>query len=80
LQDAGPARDRHRLSQGSWTSPGTGRAVSSFSGVARLLLLSNCVRNSTRDQRTAMKDLLLVGVSVAFFALAWIYARTFDRL
>jgi len=27
-----------------------------------------------------MKDLLLVAVSVAFFALSWVYARSFDRL
>jgi len=27
-----------------------------------------------------MKDLVLIGVSVAFFALSWIYARAFDRL
>jgi hypothetical protein len=27
-----------------------------------------------------MKDLVLIGVSVAFFALSWIYARSFDRL
>jgi hypothetical protein len=27
-----------------------------------------------------MKDLVLVGVTVAFFALAWVYARAFDRL
>jgi hypothetical protein len=27
-----------------------------------------------------MKDLLLIGVTVAFFALAWVYARSFDHL
>ena len=27
-----------------------------------------------------MKDLVLIGVSIAFFALSWIYARSFDRL
>jgi hypothetical protein len=27
-----------------------------------------------------MKDLLLVAVSVAFFALSWVYARSLDRL
>jgi len=27
-----------------------------------------------------MKDLVLLGVSVAFFALAWVYARSFDNL
>lgn len=32
------------------------------------------------QRRTRMKDLVLIGVSVAFFALSWIYARSFDRL
>jgi len=27
-----------------------------------------------------MKDLLFVGVTLAFFALSWLYARSFDRL
>jgi len=27
-----------------------------------------------------MKDVVLICVSVAFFALSWIYARSFDRL
>jgi len=27
-----------------------------------------------------MKDIVLIGVSVAFFALSWAYARSFDRL
>jgi len=27
-----------------------------------------------------MKDLVLMGISVAFFALAWVYARSFDHL
>jgi len=27
-----------------------------------------------------MKDLLFVSVSAAFFALAWLYAKSFDRL
>jgi len=27
-----------------------------------------------------MKDIVLIGVAVAFFALSWIYARSFDRL
>jgi len=27
-----------------------------------------------------MKDLLFVGITVAFFAVAWLYARSFDRL
>ena len=29
---------------------------------------------------TQMKDLVLICVSVGFFALAWVYARSFDRL
>jgi hypothetical protein len=28
----------------------------------------------------SMKDLLFVVVTAAFFALAWIYAKSFDRL
>jgi hypothetical protein len=27
-----------------------------------------------------MKDIALVGVSVAFFLVAWIYTKSFDRL
>jgi hypothetical protein len=27
-----------------------------------------------------MKDIVLIGVSVAFFALSWLYAQSFDRL
>jgi hypothetical protein len=27
-----------------------------------------------------MKDLLLIGLSAAFFALAWAYVRSFDHL
>jgi len=27
-----------------------------------------------------MKDIVLIGVTVAFFAISWLYARTFDRL
>jgi len=27
-----------------------------------------------------MKDIVLICVSVAFFALSWAYARSFDRL
>jgi hypothetical protein len=27
-----------------------------------------------------MKDLLFVGLTVAFFAVSWLYARTFDHL
>jgi len=27
-----------------------------------------------------MKDLMFVGVSVAFFVVAWVYAKAFDRL
>jgi hypothetical protein len=27
-----------------------------------------------------MKDVILVAVSVGFFAIAWVYARSFDRL
>jgi hypothetical protein len=32
------------------------------------------------QRQERMKDLVLIGVSVAFFALSWIYARSFDRL
>jgi hypothetical protein len=28
----------------------------------------------------SMKDLLYVGLTVAFFAIAWMYAKSFDRL
>jgi hypothetical protein len=27
-----------------------------------------------------MKDLLYVGLTVAFFAIAWLYAKSFDRI
>jgi hypothetical protein len=27
-----------------------------------------------------MKDLVLIGVSVAFFVVAWVYARSLDHL
>jgi len=27
-----------------------------------------------------MKDLVLIGVTAAFFALSWVYARSLDRL
>jgi hypothetical protein len=27
-----------------------------------------------------MKDVVLIGVSVAFFVVAWVYARSFDHL
>jgi len=27
-----------------------------------------------------MKDLLFVAITVGFFALSWLYARSFDRL
>jgi len=27
-----------------------------------------------------MKDLILLGTTVAFFAVAWAYTRSFDRL
>jgi hypothetical protein len=30
--------------------------------------------------RATMKDLILVAVSVAFFAIAWAYARSFEHL
>jgi len=30
--------------------------------------------------RRQMKDLLLLAVSVAFFALTWAYVRSFDHL
>jgi hypothetical protein len=32
------------------------------------------------QRQERMKDLVLIGVAVAFFALSWIYARSFDRL
>jgi hypothetical protein len=32
------------------------------------------------ERRNEMKDLLLVAVSVAFFALSYVYARSFDHL
>jgi hypothetical protein len=31
-------------------------------------------------RRGQMKDLLLIAVAVAFFALTWAYARSFDHL
>jgi hypothetical protein len=35
----------------------------------------------TDARRTViMKDLVLVAVSGAFFVVAWLYARSFDRL
>lgn len=39
-------------------------------------------RAGTRDARSLaqMKDIVLIGVSVAFFALSWLYARSFDGL
>jgi hypothetical protein len=27
-----------------------------------------------------MKDILFVGVTIAFFAMSWLYARSFDHL
>jgi hypothetical protein len=27
-----------------------------------------------------MKDIVLIGVSLAFFVVAWVYVRAFDRL
>jgi hypothetical protein len=32
------------------------------------------------SERGEMKDGVFIGVTVAFFALAWVYARAFDRL
>jgi hypothetical protein len=31
-------------------------------------------------QPAVMKDLILIAVSVAFFAVGWLYVRSFDRL
>jgi hypothetical protein len=31
-------------------------------------------------KRIAMKDLLFVAVTAAFFALAWVYVKSFDHL
>jgi hypothetical protein len=28
----------------------------------------------------AMNDLIFIGVTVAFFALSWLYARSLDRI
>jgi hypothetical protein len=41
--------------------------------VARRVLLDTV-------EDTTMKDLLFVGTTVAFFAVAWLYARSFERL
>jgi len=27
-----------------------------------------------------MKDLIFIGVTVAFFAVGWLYAKSFDRI
>jgi hypothetical protein len=36
--------------------------------------------SSPLSGRISMSDLLLVGLTVGFFALAWAYARACDRL
>jgi hypothetical protein len=38
--------------------------------------------HGTPDARetSVMKDLVFVGVTVAFFALAWLYTKSLDRL
>jgi hypothetical protein len=37
-------------------------------------------RRVDASRRTTMKDLLFVAITAAFFALGWIYAKSFDRL
>ena len=47
--------------------------------IVRALLAA---QHGTRDAvgPMQMKDLVLIGVSVAFFVVAWVYARSFDHL
>jgi len=37
-------------------------------------------RGSTEPEDSTMKDLLFVAITVGFFAISWLYARSFDRL
>jgi hypothetical protein len=50
------------------------------SQLARRMLYGHPSLQSRDPGRRVMKDLLLIVVSVAFFAVAWVYARSFDRL
>lgn len=52
----------------STVGPGR-RAISRRPPVARSMLIFH-----------GMKDLLFVGVTLAFFALGWLYVRALDRL
>jgi len=53
---------------GSWSSAAACRLPSDSRGTPDALA------------STQMKDLVLMGISAAFFALAWVYARSFDHL
>jgi hypothetical protein len=34
----------------------------------------------TKTRTPTMKDILLLGMSLAFFGVSWLYANSFDRL
>jgi hypothetical protein len=44
------------------------------------MLFPHAFEAKRKPGRLPMKDLLLIAVSVAFFAVSWVYARSFDRL
>jgi hypothetical protein len=41
---------------------------------------AGCFPSAGRKGACAMKDLLFVAISVAFFAVTWLYARSFEHL
>jgi hypothetical protein len=55
-----------------------GQGAPSEGGTARAV----CNPDTLNPARTRirMKDLLFVVITVAFFALAWVYAKSFDHL
>jgi hypothetical protein len=48
---------------------------------AQACRFAGCARGTPDAvRREQMKDIVLIAVTVAFFALSWIYARSFDHL
>jgi hypothetical protein len=39
-----------------------------------------CTWHDRCSDTAQMKDVVFIGATLAFFALAWVYARAFDRL
>ncbi len=60
-------------------APGGSLCFASQSSAAPRVSARRVVARAMQRQER-MKDLVLIGVSVAFFALSWIYSRSFDRL